>query len=367
MAGPARIGLVIGQLTYGGAESQLYELAHHLARDHTVFVYCLSSKDQPYGDRLRAAGVEVRVLPANGSLDWSRVRRLAAALRADRIELVHAYLFIASAYAYLATRRLPGVVLVGSARNCKLEPSAVRRFVLRRAFGACDAVLCNSEEMARFATRHYGAPESRLHVVYNGVDLDRFSARGRVDGQSLRIGTVGRLERQKNFDVFVDAAGLVLKRHPNALFEVVGEGSLRAEVEGKVAAEGLSEHVRLVGTQADVPGFLSTLDQFWLTSDWEGTPNVVLEAMAASVPVVATAVGGTPEIVADGETGFLVPPGDAPAVAEAALSLAGDPATASAMSRASRRRVEERYSTVRMTEATLAVYAAASDRRKRTL
>lgn len=361
-----RVGLVIGQLTYGGAESQLYELARGLAsaRDGDradqapcdVFVYCLSSKDEPYAGRLRRAGVEVRTIEAHGSFDLRRVVALARALRQDRIDLVHAFLFLASAYAYLATRLNSGIALVTSARNCKPESHPLRRLVMRRAFAASRAVVCNSREMERYAVAHYGAPPSRTRVVYNGVDVDRFS-RPHVAHEGLHIATVGRIEKQKNLGVFLSAAEGFLREHPRTRFTVVGDGSLRGHYIDEARRRGLAGAVTLPGTTADVPGLLAGLDQFWLTSDYEGTPNVVLEAMAAALPVVATRVGGTGEVVEDGCTGLLVGAGDADAVLGAGLRLAADPAAAAAIGRAARETVRERFSLDAMVAATRAVYA----------
>jgi hypothetical protein len=152
-----RIGLVIGQLGYGGAEGQLYELVRALRDDARVVVYCLSDRTEPYGPMLEQLGVAVRVMPARGSFDLGRVLALARAIRADRVELVHAFLYIATAYAYLALLVCPGVRLVSSARNCKAEPNALRRAVMRRAFARSQAVICNSREMARFAVAYYRA------------------------------------------------------------------------------------------------------------------------------------------------------------------------------------------------------------------
>jgi hypothetical protein len=150
-----RVGLVIGQLTYGGAESQLFELARALTAKSPPsakpVVYCLSSSSEPYGSRLREAGVTLRVLPSRGSFDFSRVATLRRALREDGVSVVHAFLFLASGYAYLATRARRGVRLVTSARNCKPEPNPLRRAVLRRAFRASARVICNSREWS--ATR----------------------------------------------------------------------------------------------------------------------------------------------------------------------------------------------------------------------
>ncbi len=364
-----RVALIIGQLTYGGAESQLYELARRLARrgggpggasdgSCEVVVYCLSSKDEPYGSRLRQAGVRVCTFTSRGSFDFLRVVALARALRRDRIELVHAFLFLASAYAYLATRLAAGIALVTSARNCKPEPHPLRRLVMRRAFAASRSIICNSQEMERYAVANYGAPVSLTRVVYNGVDCERFS-RPRVVHEGLHIGTVGRIEKQKNMDLFLSAAEGFLREHPNTRFTVVGDGSLREHYIEEVRRRGLCDRVTLPGTTADVPEFLAGLDQFWLTSDYEGTPNVILEAMAAAVPVVATRVGGTGEVVEDGRTGMLVDAGDTAGVIRAALRLAADGVLAESLGAAAREAARVRFSLDAMVAATLAVYAEA--------
>jgi glycosyltransferase involved in cell wall biosynthesis len=355
---PIRVGLVIGQLSYGGAESQVYELARGLAARHEVVVYCLSASSEPYGTRLADAGISVRRLVARGPLDVSRVTRLAASLRSDRIEIAHAFLFIASAYAYLATRLTPGVRLVASARNCKLEPSAVRRAVMRRAFRAADAVICNSREVAAFAERHYHAPRESVHVVYNGVDAERFAV-PRREHEGLRIGTIGRIEAQKNLGLFLRAAREIAAANPTATFEIAGAGSLLDVMSAEARALGVAERVSFVGPVADVPGFLAGLDQFWLTSDWEGTPNVLLEAMAAGVPVIATAVGGTPEIIEAERTGLLVPSGDVTALVAAASRLMQDRRLAGAMGERAREAVRDRFSIAAMVRATERVYGTA--------
>jgi glycosyltransferase involved in cell wall biosynthesis len=353
-----RIGLVIGQLGYGGAEGQLYELARALRDRHELFVYCLSDRVRPYGPALECLGIPVRVLPARGSFDPLRVARLATLLRRDRIAVVHAFLYIANAYAYLALLFLPRVRLVSSARNCKTEPSAVRRVIMRRAFRRSQAVICNSREMARFAVEYYGAPRDRVRVVYNGVDADRFCVARHTSngGEALVIGTVGRVERQKNLDMFLDAARRFSALRPSARFEIVGDGTERPRLERRVRELGLSNTIRFRGTTDDVPAFFSTLDQFWLTSDWEGTPNVVLEAMAAGLPVIATRVGGTPELVEDGHTGFLVDAADSEGVCNAANSLASDPRRALLMGQGAREAALERFSLERMADDTAQIY-----------
>ena len=137
---------------------------------------------------------------------------------------------------------------------------------------------------------------------------------------------------------------------------MVGKGSERTRLEAGLKDLGLDNVVRFVGTTDDVPSVLAELDQFWLTSDWEGTPNVVLEAMAAGVPVVATRVGGTPEVVADGSNGLLVDRGDMDAVCQASLRLAADPQMQDRMAQSARRAAMERFSLEAMVGSTTEVY-----------
>lgn len=343
-------------MSYGGAESQLYELAKALDASWNVTVYCLSSVDRPYGQRLRDAGVTVRVLESRGSFDPVRAKRLAGMLKDDGIELVHAFLFIASAYAYLATRLARGIPLISSARNCKLERNAARRAIMRMAFRSSDAVICNSRAMAEFAAAHYSAPPERVHVVYNGVDASHFAAGSDMDN-AMAIGTIGRLEAQKNLGMFIEAASRVLKASAGCRFNIVGEGSLRTELEEEVRRRGLGDAIAFRGTTSDVAGFLGGLGQFWLTSDWEGTPNVVLEAMAAGVPVLATDVGAVAELVDDGRTGFLIPAGDAGLLADRSMRLMEDRDLARRMCDRGREAALTRFSIERMVEDTQAVYS----------
>jgi glycosyltransferase involved in cell wall biosynthesis len=360
-----KIGLVIGQLGYGGAEGQLYELVRALRDGARIVVYCLSDRTEPYGPMLEKLGVVVRVMPARGSFDLRRVLALARAIREDGVEVVHAFLYIATAYTYLALLACPGVRLVASARNCKPEPNALKRAVMRRAFARSQAVICNSREMARFAVVYYRARPERVHVVYNGVDARRFapavSSAERGEGGPV-VGTVGRVERQKNLDVFLEAAACVRGDAPSARFEIVGEGSERPRLEALAERMRLADAVRFRGTTKDVPAFLAGIQQFWLTSDWEGTPNVVLEAMAAGIPVIATRVGGTGEVIDHGRTGMLVETGDVRGICAAALELWRDRARAKQIGAGARAAVLERFSLERMAADTAAVYAAVAER-----
>jgi glycosyltransferase involved in cell wall biosynthesis len=152
------------------------------------------------------------------------------------------------------------------------------------------------------------------------------------------------LSAQKDPLAFVEGAGRVVRQRPDAQFALVGEGPLRDAVAARIQELGLEGHVHLAGWHDEASRLMAAADVVTLTSRWEGAPYTLLEAMAWSRPVVATAVNGCPEIVVDGGTGFLVPPGDTSAWAGRIIDLLDDPAMAAAMGRAGRRRVEERFS-----------------------
>ncbi len=352
------MGLIIGQLTTGGAEGQLRLLCEGFdsARVRAT-VYCLSPEVEPYGPRLEAAGIPVRVI---GGSRLGRLRRLRRQLRADRIRVAHAWLFIANAYAWAASRAAPWA-LVTSARNCK-RSSRLLDALNRRAFRASDAIIVNSTEVHQYVQREYGAPADRLALIRNAIDLKRFQPRAVPRAEGPTVVMVGRLVTQKNPLLFVAAAAALVERVPTARFLLVGDGPLRGQVETAIRAAQLSDRCILLGERGDVETVLSDADLFWLTSDWEGLPNAVIEALASGLPVVATDVGGTAELVRAGVEGFVVPPGDRVALVERSAEILLDPALQARMRSAARARAEA-YGIGPMVEATSAVYARALERR----
>jgi glycosyltransferase involved in cell wall biosynthesis len=343
--------MVIGQLSAGGAEGQLWMLCRGLDRRAVApVVYCLSDRTQPYGPLIEATDVPVRIISGSRV---ARVRALRWWLERDRIDVVHAWLFIANAFAWLANRRAQRPLLT-SARNCKRQ-GRLLDWLNRRAFAASDVIVANSQEVARYIAREYGAPPERTTVVYNAIETDRFTCSCGPHADGPCVAMVGRLVPQKNPLLFVAAAAAVRAQIPNARFVLIGGGPLRAEVEAMVTAAGLRECCAVIGERHDVPELLRQADLFWLTSDWEGLPNVVLEAMASGLPVVATDVGGARELVRSGEDGFLIRAGDRDALVAHSVDLLTNPVKRHRLARAARARAEE-FSTVRMVSALSQLY-----------
>jgi len=223
-----------------------------------------------------------------------------------------------------------------------------------------------SEATRRFCIER-GIRPTKIVTIPNGIDPIPYDGSGLSSGRarSLRrelgltelqpvVITVARLHRQKGHCFLIEAVPRVLNTFPDARFLFVGEGELRAELEAKVVQARLDSAIRFLGVRRDIPQLLAISDIFVLPSLWEGLPNVALEAMAAGVPVVATRVDGTPEVVVDGQTGLLVPPADAAALAEAVCRLLGDEALCRSMAAAAQARVRDVFSQ----ERTLAAYTA---------
>lgn len=354
-----RVGLVIGQLTAGGAEGQLAALCRGLRGTSVVpIVYCLSDRTDPYRNRIEADGIAVRIITGNRV---ARARALRRALIDDHIDVVHAWLYIANAYAWLANRASERA-LITSARNCKRQ-GRVLDWLNRRALTASRAIVANSQEVAHYITREYGAPAERISVIYNGVDTERFRPASRPHNSDLSVAMIGRLVPQKNPSLFVTAAAALRRQISNVRFILIGDGPMRPALVAEIAAAGMSDHCVVTGGRGDVPELLRAADLFWLTSDWEGLPNVVLEAMASGVPVVATDVGGTRELVQDGETGFLVPAGAQDLLVQRSLELLRDTERRQRMAAAARVRAGE-FSVARMVAAMQQLYAQTAERRR---
>ncbi len=181
-------------------------------------------------------------------------------------------------------------------------------------------------------------------------------ARRGFDPRRRLVAQVGRLAPQKDYPTFLAAAARVAAQVPDVDFLVVGEGELRGELEATATRLGLAGRVRFLGLRHDVPALLGAVDVLALTSLYEGLPNVVIEAMATGAVAVATDVGGCRELLAPGETGFVVPPGDVEAVAAAVLAVLRAPETARRVAAAARRRIEAEFGLDAMVQRTVEVY-----------
>ena len=344
---------MITTLGVGGAETQVSALVRRLrGRGWEPTVVSLLP-DGVVAEGLREAGIAVTSLGMRrGIADPRAIFRLAGVFRRTRPDVVHAHMVHANLLARAARVVAPVPVLVCTAHNVDEEGRA-RELGYRLTDGLSD-LLTN---VSRHATERYRAlglaRAGKLRYVPNGVDLERFRAdlaARQATRASLGLDdrftwlAVGRLDVQKDPETLVRAFAVHTRAVPHATLLLVGEGPLRGRVETVVREEGVQGAVRLLGTRADVPDLLRAADAFVLCSRWEGLPMVALEASASGLPVVATAVGGTDEIVLPGVTGDLVPQQDAASMAAALTSMATRPAAErGAMGDAGRAHVATHY------------------------
>ncbi len=348
-----RIVFLIGQLGLGGSERQLSLLMEHFDRerfDLTIVVF----NPSPYlvlDAELRSNGVRVIQMPAGNRGVLGRSRFLYRLFRELRPHLVQSWTLHDNPYAGLVGR-LAGVpqcwgALRGSLRLRGFRSLApmLRWLALHSTSKIVVTAVALQEELSGS-----GVPAAKVLLLPNCTRLTEpdalpdLHALGLGAGGML-VGSVGNLRRVKNHMLFIEAMARVRARMPEVQALIAGqpipaEADLPALLEEKIRALGLEGGVVLAGFQENVPGLMRRMDVFCLTSDSEGAPNVLLEAMAARLPVVATRVGGVPEIVQDGETGILVPPGDTQALAVALLARLSDPGRRAQFGKRGRRQVE---------------------------
>jgi glycosyltransferase involved in cell wall biosynthesis len=349
----------IDNLGSGGAQRQLVEIARRVCLETRWRVSCLVYRDDDfYGPRLREVGIPIVRPPKRGRLDPLFPVRLGAWLRAEKVDVVHAFLTLPSLWSVVAVHAFAGwrrPALVASERDCRIASSWGLRASQELAYHGADLVTANCAIAAReIAARLHVAP-SRIRYIPNGIDLAAWDCAAAEPSPLLRepgcfhLALIGRLEPQKNHALLVEALGRLdpaRRAHWRIWFIGAQSGGSAAarEIEQRVARAGLEKQVRFVPPTPRVAAVMGALDALVLPSRHEGFPNVVLEAMASRVPVVASRVGDVPRLIEDGRTGFVFASDDAEGLAAALLRVSAlAPAGREAMGRRARERVESEY------------------------
>ena len=339
-------------LDLGGLEKLLVEFARHADRDRYLLRFVSLTTRGVLAEDIEAEGWPVAALDVPPGFHPRIGFHLACMFRRWQIDVVHTHDERPNIYA-APVARLAGVRRVVHTRHGQ-RPRLTRRQMLlvRMASRLTDHFVCVSRDTARLSVEQ-GVPASRVRTIWNGIDPGRFSYTGPRTGEP--IVTVARLSPEKGVEGLLRAAALALRECPSLRFEIAGEGPCLPELKRLALQLGVSDRVQFLGQVRDVPGLLARASMFVLPSESEGVALTLLEAMAKGLPVAATRVGGNCEVVVDGETGLLVPAGDAGALASAMLRLR-DPGTALAMGQAGRRRVERFFDVRRMVAAYESLY-----------
>lgn len=350
---PLRIVHVLGSLEVGGAEQVAVNLANEQVKaGHVVQVVSLHTGAWgPHRESFEAVGAKVVNIPKRGpTLDPTLVLRLAAHLRRVKADVVHTHNPHPVIYGAPAARlaRIPCVHTKHGANVASKRSSLLRRLSSRLA----TVVVGVSAETARQACAQGEAEASAVQVIDNGINVERYArddaARLAVRDElgiptgAVVVGTVGRMVPAKNQVLLVKAMAPLVG--PNVHLVIVGDGPLRADVEAARAACERPQYIHLLGRRLDVVRLLSGFDVFALSSDTEGLPMVLPEAMACSLPVVATSVGGIPGVIEEGKDGFVVPPQNESALRDSIARLVNDSSLRETMGNAARINANQRYS-----------------------
>jgi glycosyltransferase involved in cell wall biosynthesis len=326
-----RVTYITTGLAYGGAETQIKELATRLQRRSWKISIASMLPPIAYVEELEAAGISVYNLRMRRKVpDPRAVLRLAAIMRRERPLLIHSHMIHANLLARITRLFVKVPVLICTAHSIT-EGGRPRELAYRLTDSLADITTQVSEAGKQRYIQVGAVPPHKIVCIPNGIDTSRFQPNPMVR-QAVReqLGcapdafvwlTVGRLEPVKNHLGLLSAFREVAAVHPNARLLIAGQGSLQAATEQRIAELGLADRVRLLGTRRDIPDLLNAADAFVLPSLWEGMPLTLLEASAAALPIVATDVGGNSEVVLDGKTGYLVPPQEAKALTQAMLRV----------------------------------------------
>ena len=363
MTAPIRTLHVDTERTWRGGEQQALYLATGLrSRGHLAEV--VGHPGCEFAQRARRAGLTVHEQPLRGELNPAAILRIARLLRAGRFQIVHAHTSHAHTLSALAAALVPGARCVVSRRvdfavnKGALHINRLKYRILVHRYVAISACV-------RQALIDGGVPPEIIRVVPSGVDISRLD---QADPEPLRaefgleqhtqvVGAVAHFAWHKGLEVLIDAIPAILEVRPQTRFLLVGDGELTEELKARARARAPASAVIFPGFRTDAPSFLALFDVVATPSVMEGLNTTNLDALALGRPVVASRIGGIPEAVIDRQTGLLVPPRDADALAHAILELLQDRELASRLGAAGRRLIERKFTIDCMVEGNLNAYA----------
>ena len=373
--------LMTDEMEVGGSQRQIVQLAMGLKERGIECVVLYFIKPSFLVDRLHAAGIQTLRVDKRRRVDPEFVWKLRQTIRQWAPDVLHCYSFTAELWGAIATRLLPASerpTLITSVRGTYEWYSANQWRMKHWASQRSQGIISNSREGAEYAARQMGLPMSRFSIVHNGVEvpepptnavaaLRKEYTTPSPDGQAdapfeTLLLFVGRLVEHKNLPRLLDAFARVAAERPHVRLLLVGGGPLHDTLAARIRELKLDERALLLGERSDVAALMKAADLLVAPSLREGMSNVILEAMALGLPVLATRVGGTPEVIEDGRHGVLVDPTDTQALGDAMLQLIDDPVRRQAIGQAGRQKVLEQYSPPAMVSAMLKEYSRVSQR-----
>ncbi len=385
---PAKIIYVLGTFAIGGTETQLLELLRRINREQFVPIVYAFGLDGPLRARLESLAIPLFIRdyapPSESRIAWLRgalalVREMTRFFRQQRPMIVQSFLPSANLFAAISAKSAAVPVIITGRRatlnaNDPAFPAFPHQWLLHASNLWVTAIVANSMQLRdECLMKERWLSPRKIRVIHNGVDVERFHAVPSsfaleraygIPEHALVVGTIANLESRKGHSVLLRAAGTVLQQMPDTRFVLIGrDDGMRETLETFADHAGIRQAIVFAGQQRNIPEWLSIMDILVSSSHLEGLSNVLLEGMAAGLPIVATRVAGTPEVVVDGDTGLLVPPGEPDVLADAILRLLRDRKTRENMGSAGRQRVHTAFRIERMVAQTETLYRELLDQK----
>ncbi|GEM_PF-90735 len=348
-----KVLIIIDSLGPGGTQRQVIEYLKRADRD--LFDITVVNLDKNYNTLAReitSLGYEVIGIEHSGAVNLKTLMDLVTLFKRIKPNIVHTYLFTSDLYGRIAAWIAHVPVIISSVRG--LDMWKGRRHVMadRMLSRLTDRVIINAESIRPYLVKRDKIDDAKIVTIYNGIDLSRFDKIRMpskikeelgIPVDALVVGMASRFDEPKDYETLVHAAKIVIEKHPNVCFVAIGDGPKRSSIETLARSFSLGDNFIFTGLRDEVPEIMSVIDIGVLSSLHEGCPNAILEFMAASKPVIATRVGGCPELVADGVTGYLFTPKSYEELAEKIIKLISDPGLRLRMGEEGRRIVEKGF------------------------
>ena len=365
---------LVEDLKIGGAERLIADIAEGLdSQKFDVTVWCVARGGE-IADELNEKGIKVKILGIISYYNPLNILKLARLLRKAKPDIVHIHGYFASVIGRIAAKIAGILILINHVHSTYWDYR--KRHILMEKFLSIftHKIICCSKAVEDFVRDYERIKPSKTVVIYNSVDEDNFStfkngssakAQLGVDSGVSLVGTVSSLAPHKGHKYLIQAAPMILDILPSTKFLIVGDGILREKLEEQVKNLNLISNVIFTGTRKNIPDLLSAMDIFVLPScSREGLGISIIEAMAAEKPVVATDIGGIPEVVKNGETGLLVLPRNSEALAQAIIELLRNPKKANTMGKKGKIRFQEKFTNKRMLSEVENLYVALLNQKK---
>lgn len=352
-------------LPIGGAEEHLLTVLKNLDLTQYNPIVCCIREKGVIGEEIENRGIAIISLNRKSkSWDFRIVMDILKIIQTKNIQLIHTHLYHANMYGRIAAliSKIPAVVTEHNVYpKYKLRRRILNWFLAKKS----KKIIAVSEMVKKDITVRDWIKPSKIEVIYNGIDIDRFpsaitkeEARQKlgVPTDCFLIGTIGRLTDQKGQIYLINTIGIIKGIIPEIKLLLAGSGPLESDLKSIVSTKGLNEYVKFLGARRDIPDILKAMDVFVFPSLWEGLPMVLLEAMASSLPVVATSVGGITEILRNGINGIIVPPRNEGALVQAIIGLSKDKAKLKLLGEIGKKTVEDKFTASLMVKNLASIY-----------